>query len=62
MNAGAFCSARDVSGGFSRGQNLVDDVNDTVAGVHVCKGDRCVVNHDAVTNGEGDRVAVNGWG
>ena len=61
VNASAFCSAGDVSGRFSRGQNLVDDVDDAVAGVDICKGDRCVVNHDTVAHGKRDRVAVNGW-
>ena len=40
-------------------QHLVDDVNHTVAGVHVRKRNCCSVDHDAVTDGEGQRLPVN---
>ena len=60
MNSGALCRAWDVIGCLARREHLVDDMNDTVAGVDISKSDCGIVHHHAVTNSEGDWVAVDG--
>ena len=59
MNSGALCCAWNVVGCNSGCEHLVDDMNDTVAGVNIGKRDCCIVHHHASINGEGDRVAVD---
>ena len=60
MNAGALSGAWDIIWCCCWGEHLVDDVDDTVAGVDVCKRDCGVVHHHAGTNSESDGVAVDG--
>ena len=57
--AGALCRAWDVVGCVGGREYLVDDVDDTVTGVHVGHGDVGAVDHHAITNGEGQRLAVD---
>ena len=53
----------DVVGGVGRSQNLVDDVNHTVAGGHVSEGNIGAVDHrEPVANVERKRLAVDGLG
>ena len=60
VDACALSGARDVVGRRGWGQHGVDDMDDTVARVHICKGDRCIVDHHAVTDGERDWISVHG--
>ena len=60
MNSCALCRAWDVIGCLAWCEYLVDDMNDTVAGVDIGKRDCGIVHHHAITNGEGDWVSVDG--
>ena len=59
MNSSALCCAWNIVGCCSWCQHLVDDVDDTVACVNICKRDGCIIHHHAVADGEGDGVAVH---
>ena len=60
VNAGALSGAWDIVWCCGWCEHLVDNVDDTVAGVDICKRDCGVVHHHAITNSEGDWVAVDG--
>ena len=60
VNASALSGAWNIVWCCGRGEHLVDDVDDTVAGVDICERDGGVVHHHAIANSEGDGVAVNG--
>ena len=62
VNARALSRSWNVVGGVGGHQHLVDDVDDTVAGVDISQADGGVVDHHAITNGEGQRLAVHGGG
>ena len=62
VHRGALGRAWDVVGGGRRRQHLVDDVDDAVAGGHVCGGHGGAVDHHAISDGEAERVAVDGRG
>ena len=62
VNTGALGRAWNVVGGVGGHQHLVDDVNDAVAGVDVRQAHVGVVDHHTITDGEGERVAVDGGG
>ena len=60
VNSCALCRPWDVIRCYSGCEHLVDDMDHTVAGVDIGKRDCCIVHHHAITNGEGDWVAVHG--
>ena len=60
VNSCALCRAWDVIGCLAWCEHLVNDMNDTVAGVDISKRDCGIVHHHAITNGEGDWVTVDG--
>ena len=62
VNARALSGAWDVvwRGGWR--QHLVDDVDDSVAGGHICCGNGGSVHHHAVTYCEGKWVSIHGVG
>ena len=62
VDARALRGAGQVVGRVRGREHLVDDVNDAVAGRHVCEGDVCIVDHDAIADGERERLAVGGVG
>ncbi len=62
MHAGALSGAWDVVGRVSGREDLVNHVNDTVAGVHVSEGHIGAVNHHAITDGEGQGLTVDRLG
>ena len=62
MNTGALGRSWNVVGCVGGHQDLVDDVNDAVAGADISEAHVGVVDHHAVPDGEGERVAVNGGG
>ena len=62
VDARALRRARDVVGRVRGHQHFVDDVDDTVAGVHVSDAHVGVVDHHAVSDGEGEWMAVDGRG
>ena len=62
VNTGALGRAWNVVGRVGGHQHLVDDVNDAVAGVHISQAHVGVVDHHAITDGESERVAVDGGG
>ena len=62
VNPGALRCSRDVVGRCRWHQHLIDDVDDTVAGVHVGKTHVRTVDHHAVSDGEAEDVAVDSGG
>ena len=61
VDACALGSAGDISWSLGWRQNFVDDVNHTVTGVNICKGNGSIVHHDAIPDGEGNRVTIDRW-
>ena len=59
MNSCALCSSRNVVRCIRRCENLVDNVDDTVACSYVGKRYVCVVNHDSSGHCEGKRLTVD---
>ena len=62
MDARALRRARDVVGCVRGHQHFVNDVDDTVAGVHISDAHGGVVDHHAASNGESEWMAVDGCG
>ena len=60
MDACALSGARDVVWTVSWGQNLIDDMDDTVACADISKGHCCVVDHHATINSERKWLPVDG--
>ena len=58
MNTGALRSPWNVIGGARRRENLVDDVDYSVAGEDIGDRDVSIVNHDTGSYGEGQRLTV----
>ena len=59
MNAGAGGGLGDVVVGIGGGEDRVNDVDDAVAGHHVCGGHRGTVDHHVVANRERKRVPTD---
>ena len=59
MDASALSGAWNVVWRIGWAQNLIDDVNYTVAGVDICKRNVGSVDHHTVTDGEGKRLSVD---
>ena len=62
VNTRALGRAWNVVGSIGGHQHLVDDVDDPVAGADISEAHVGVVDHHAITDGEGERVAVDGGG
>ena len=62
MDTGALCSSWQVVWCGSWRENLIDNMDDSVAGIHVCKGYICTVHHNTCSYGKAERLPVNSVG